>query len=295
MRYATAGCCHRENRHAVRGERGNGAVNRALQSRQLSLHSLSLLCLWIGFAGIAQAAETAAEQGEIRARIEPHGFIYGGALGIRSEIYSGYDRRVIPLPVIGYRGEKLQVFGPFVRYQLADAGALDVDIRVNPRFGGFDESDSEIFRGMAAREFSMDLGFGLTWKRDDWKIELANLHDVLDRSNGQEWTLSLGRAFSAGPVFVEPSVGLSHVDSAHVDYYYGVAATEAASFRPAYAGESALNTRFGISLMTPVLFGGLTRLGIEHTRFDASIADSPLTDTDASTSIYLAFSTFFDR
>jgi outer membrane protein len=233
-------------------------------------------------------------RGENRARIEPKGFFYGGALGVRREVYEGFDRRVIPLPVIGYRGDRLLVFGPFVNYEIVDTGALSFDLRLSPRFQGFDESDSDVFRGMEERKFSMDAGAGLTWERNDWKVELVGLADILGRSDGQEWRFGLSRAYRAGKLLFEPSVGLSYLDSRHVEYYYGVDDDEATGTRPAYSGSSALNTRLGLNLFTAAWFGGLTRIGIENTWYDSPIEDSPLTDTDSSLGVFIAFSKFFD-
>ncbi|MDH3635584.1 MAG: MipA/OmpV family protein [Gammaproteobacteria bacterium] len=251
--------------------------------------------MWLGTVVIAAAAPAASEQGENRARIEPTGFFYGGALGVRREIYADYERRIIPLPVIGYRGEKLRVFGPFVSYEVGHAGAMDLDVRLSPRFSVFDESDSDNFDGMEEREFSMDAGFGLTWARDDWKLELAGLRDALDRSNGKEWSATLGRAYRAGTLLLEPAIGLSYLDRRHVDYYYGVDTSEATGSRPVYRGDSALNTTLGLTLATPALFGGLTRIGIENTWYDSPIEDSPITDADSNLSVFIAFSKFFDK
>ena len=252
--------------------------------------ALLSLCL---LAGPAAANDSGSERGENRARLEPRGFIYGAALGIESEIYDGFERRVIPLPVLGYRGENLTVFGPFVSWEVAEFGDVELDLQLSPRFDGFDASDSDIFEGMEEREFSMDVGFSLGYERNDWKIEAASLYDALDRSDGRELTLGLARVFRQGPVFIEPEIGLSSLDRRHVDYYFGVTEAEAASFRPAYDGDSALNTTLGVTLVTPAFLGGLTRIGIENTWLDDSIADSPLTDTDTSLSIYIAFSKFF--
>ncbi len=249
-----------------------------------------MLCL---LGGPATADTSDTERGENRARLEPRGFIYGAALGIEREVYDGFERRVVPLPVLGYRGENLTVFGPFVSWEIAEFGDIEVDLQLSPRFDGFDESDSDVFEGMEEREFSMDVGFSLGYERNDWKIEAASLHDALDRSDGRELTLGLARVFRRGPLFIEPEIGLSYLDRRHVDYYFGVAEAEAVSFRPAYDGDSALNTTLGITLFTPAFLGGLTRIGIENTWFDDSIADSPLTDTDSSLSIYIAFSRFF--
>ncbi len=251
------------------------------------------LCLLIASTGAAAASDSDAERGENRARLEPRGFIYGAALGIEREIYDGFERRVIPLPVLGYRGENLTVFGPFVSWEVLELGDIEFDIQLSPRFDGFDESDSDVFEGMQEREFSMDAGFGLGYERNDWKIELDSLYDALDRSNGREISVGIARAYRAGPVFIEPEIGLSYLDRRHVDYYFGVAESEATALRPAYDGDSALNTTLGITFFTPAFFGGLTRVGIENTWFDSSIADSPLTDSDSSLSIYIAFSKFF--
>ena len=256
--------------------------------------ALAVIGICLCAAGAAVAAAGDSERGENRARIDPAGFIYGGALGLRREIYVDYERRVVPLPVVGYRGKKLRVFGPFVSYEMARAGALGLDIMLSPRFAGFDESDSDIFRGMEDREFSMDLGLGLTWERADWKLELTGLNDLLNRSNGREWSASLGRAYRLGRVFLEPTVGLSYVDRRHVDYYYGVGESESASFRPAYRGKSALNRSLGLSIVSPALFDGLTRIGIENIWYDSAITDSPLTDSDSGLGIFIAFSKFFD-
>ena len=257
--------------------------------------ALAILGIWLGTVVIAAAAPAISERGENRARLEPTGLFYGGALGVRREIYADYERRIVPLPIIGYRGEKLQVFGPFVNYEVARAGALGLDVRLSPRFGGFDESDSDTFSGMEEREFSMDAGFGLTWERDDWKFQFIGLYDALDRSNGREWSATVGRAYRAGKLLLEPAIGLSYLDRRHVDYYYGVDTSEATNPRPAYRGDSALNTTMALTLVTPALFGGLTRIGIENTWYDSAIGDSPITDTDSSLSVFIAFSKFFDQ
>ncbi len=264
--------------------------NRTNRPIRYSSAALLWLCL---LAGHSAASDGDTERGENRARLEPRGFIYGAALGIEREIYDGFERRVIPLPVLGYRGENLTVFGPFVSWEVAEFGEIELDLVLSPRFDGFDESDSDIFAGMEERELSMDYGFSLGYERNDWKIEMASLHDALDRSDGRELTLGLARVFRKGAVFIEPEIGLSYLDSRHVDYYFGVSEAEAATFRPAYDGDAALNTTLGVTLVTPAFLGGLTRIGIENTWFDSSIADSPLTDTDSSLSIYIAFSRFF--
>ena len=249
----------------------------------------SLLCL----TSNPVIAESASQRGENRSRVEPRGFFYGAAISIKREIYVDYDESVTPLPVLGYRGEKLNVFGPFVSYEFLSAGDFKFSARAQPRFDGYEESDSDIFEGMDEREISMDIGLGLKYQRDNWKFEIAALHDALDRSNGTEFSASLGKVFRSGPVFIEPSVGLSYLDSRHVDYYYGVGQSEATSDRPEFEGRDAWNPSLGVSLTTPAFFDGLTRISLENTWYDSSITDSPLTEEDSSLTLLASFSKFF--
>lgn len=247
---------------------------------------VSLLCTLL-------PATSEDSRGEARERIEPEGFLYGIGLAVEREIYKDYDRRVILLPVIGYRGEKLTVFGPFVRYELLKSGAVEFSIQASPRFDGFDESDSDIFEGMDERKFSMDLGLGIEYAKNDWKFELSSLHDVLGRSNGTELSAGISKVFRNGSLFIEPGIGFSYLDRRHVDYYYGVSANEVTSFRPGFEGDDAVNTNIGIVVTTPAFFNGLTRFGFEHTWYDSDISDSPLTDEDTSLSFLFTYSRFF--
>jgi outer membrane protein len=232
-------------------------------------------------------------RGDAREQLEPRGFLYGIGLGVNREIYKGYDRRVIPLPIIGYRGDKLSVLGPFISYEVAQLGDFEFTLDASPRFQGFDESDSYIFAGMEERKFSMDAGVGVKYQRNDWNLNIAVKKDVFSRSKGTELTSSIGKAFRYGPVFVEPSLSLSYLDDNHVNYYYGVAASESSEIRAAYQADSALNTAVGLSVATPIFFGGFTRLAITHTWFDSSIADSPLVEDNNNSTFTLMFSKFF--
>ena len=235
----------------------------------------------------------ADERGAVRERLEPKGFLYGFGLGINQELYKGYDRRVIPLPILGYRGDRLSVLGPFISYDVFQQEGIKLAVQASPRFEGFDSSDSDIFVGMDERDFSFDAGLGLKYEQDDWNVGLSSMFDVLNKSDGYELKASLGRAFKSGPIFYEPSISVSYLDANHVNYYYGVGVHEVTSFRPAYETESAVNTTIGFSIATPIFFEGFTRLSIDYTWNDSSIADSPLVDTDTNLSLRLLYSRFF--
>ena len=151
----------------------------------------------------------ADERGDVRAQLEPKGYLYGIGLGLSQEIYKGYNRRVIPLPILGYRGEKLSVYGPFVSYELLELGDVELEVQASPRFQGFDESDSDIFLGMEERDFSMDLGANLKYERDNWKLSVGFLRDIFNKSDGLELKAKIAKAFKFGPIFFEPNLSIN--------------------------------------------------------------------------------------
>ena len=239
------------------------------------------------------AALAEDDRGDLREIIERQGFVYGVGLVVRREIYKGFDRRVIPLPTIGYRGEKLTVLAPFVSYDVASFDAIKLSLRAAPRFQGFDDSDSDIFEGMEERRFSMDTGVGLRYAKNNWKMDIGAMFDVLNRSNGYELHSRLGRVFNYGPFFFEPKVTVSYVDAKNVDYYYGVASDEVRSFRSQYSGESTVNTSFDFSVSTPIFFGGFTSVSVGRTWFGSGISGSPLVEDSADYSLRMAFAKYF--
>ena len=246
-----------------------------------------------GMALLSSAVYAGGDRGEVRERIEPKGFLYGFGLGINQEIYAGYNYRVIPLPIIGYRGDNFRVLGPFVSYDALEFSDMELTIQLAPRFQGFNEADSFVFENMQERKFSMDAGLGLSYEKNDWKIGLSSMFDVLGRSEGYEAKANISRVFRKGPLFFEPSLSVSYLDSNHVDYYYGVKANETNEFTSQYIGHSALNTTFSFSLATPIFLEGFSRITIDYTWYDSTITNSPIVEDDSNISARFLFSKFF--
>ena len=255
--------------------------------RIISLHTLVFILVLLSPSSFAD------ERGDVRAQLEPKGFLYGIGIGVSQEIYKGYDRRFIPLPILGYRGDKLSIYGPFISYELLELSDLEMVIKTAPRFQGFDESDSDIFKGMTERDISMDVGADIKYERENWKLSVGFMHDLFNKSDGYELSAKVAKAFRFGPVFVEPNLSVSHLDNNHVNYYYGVRENEISKDRDFYQGKSALNKTIGVSVSTPILFGGFTQLALDYTVFDSTIYDSPLVERDNSISFRLLYSRFF--
>lgn len=225
--------------------------------------------------------------------LEKTGFLYGVGVSASSEIYKGYDNQTMAIPLIGYKGENLTVFGPFVTYKIKKFNHFEFSLKVAPRFQGFEESDSYIFKGMKTRKKSLDAGVNVSYKNDGWKISVSSMFDTLNRSNGSEIKTSVGKMYRFGPIFIEPSASISFLDGNHVDYYYGVLESEVNQERVAYKGHNAKKTSVALSVATPILLGGYTRMNIEHEWYDSAITDSPLVDTNSNLSFRLFFTKMF--
>lgn len=221
-----------------------------------------------------------------------HGWTYGLAMGINQELYKGYDQRVIPLPMLGYRGEKFDLYGPFMSYKAYQANDFTFKLSLSPRFAGFDESDSDFFIGMDEREFSFDAGFVLEYQPKPWKTTWALKQDILGKSDGTESQFTLSKSYRFGPLLVSPQVQLEYQSEKMVEYYYGVRAHEATAERPEYHPTSAFNPSIGTGFMMPGL-GGMFNANLRYTWYDSEIADSPLTDNDSSFSLMFVYSRFF--
>ncbi|NTS75810.1 MipA/OmpV family protein [Catenovulum sp. SM1970] len=224
---------------------------------------------------------------------QPTGWLWGIGLSYQQEIYQDVDDEFRPIPIIGYKGERLQVYGPFVSYDLVQTDDFSFSIKAQPRFNDYESSDSDFLVGMDDRDMSLDVGAGFSWEVADFKLSTGALFDVLDKSGGHELDFSIGYQFQYGPFFFEPSVAVVYQDEKLVDYYYGVQSHEAMDFRPAYQGDSAVNQELNFSFFTPAWFGGITRLELSYTLYDDVISDSPIVEDDSNLGLMLFYSRFF--
>tara|TARA_A200000113_G_scaffold222208_1_gene235403 strand:+ start:437 stop:1234 length:798 start_codon:yes stop_codon:yes gene_type:complete len=224
---------------------------------------------------------------------QPQGWMWGFGIAVSQDVYTDFDNRIVPIPIIGYTGEKLRVYGPFVSYELYRDSGFSLDAQLVPVFAGYEEDDSSVFTGMEDRDFSYAAGFGFNYNTGSWVYSLSTNADILGKFDGYQASASIGKRFRIDNFMIEPSVGVNYQDSNYVDYYYGVRPEEATAFRNAYNGDSALNTEVRVAVSTRQFLGGMTRLEIGATFFDDSISDSPLTDDDTALSAMLVYTRFF--
>lgn len=247
----------------------------------------TFLCLALLLVGVPSFAERPASDSAKGT------WIYGIGIGQSSEAYRGFDQRTVLMPMVGYRGARLTVMGPFVSYRLQRENNVDLSMTLAPRFWGFDEGDSAFFQGMQAREDSIHGGFTLTSPFvDAWRLKAQVLGDLLGRSKGIEGDLSVSKPMRLGFFQWVPEVGVSYWDARLSHYYYGVTPDEATLNRPAYQAFASLSYRLGATVRLPLL-GGMTALNVSNVWLDREAVDSPLTDTNRRFSVRLSYTRRF--
>jgi len=250
------------------------------------LLSVSCLASLLAFSTTALAQQPSGAQ-------QPQGWMYGFGVIAAQDVYTDFDNRIVPIPIIGYTGERLRVYGPFVSYALFQEKGFSLDAQLVPVFAGYEEDDSAVFAGMEDRDFSYAAGIGLNYNTGSWLYSLSTNADILGKFDGFQASARIGKQFRIDQFMIEPSVGVNYQDSNYVDYYYGVRQEEATAIRSAYEGSSAVNTELRVAVSTRQFLGGMTRLEFGATFFDDSISDSPLTDDDTALSAMLVYTRFF--
>lgn len=215
-------------------------------------------------------------------------FLFGIGALYKQQIYKGFDQRSIIIPVIGYKGKKLDIYGPFVSYELLNKNQWELDANLSPRFDGIEPEDSEFFQGLNKREDSFDAGFSLRYKPKNWEYELKYSQDILSKSNGNETGLKIAKSWRKKSFSIAPFISMNYLDPKLVDYYYGVSQMEISTNRNSYNGKSSLNHTLGVNITKPIL-KGLLNIELSQTRYGSGITDSPLVEDDNAFQLRFVF------
>ncbi len=143
--------------------------------------------------------------------------------------------------------------------------------------GGWRPDDDPLLAGMDRRRGSLDGSVDLSWRTRALNLRVAYYADLGDVSNGESATLGVSHAFRLGErSALIPSFALTRESSPEVDYYYGVRPAEVTSFRPAYSGRAAVNSRAGLTAARLVDRSWVLLGGVYAVRYGPGIAQSPI-------------------
>jgi outer membrane protein len=115
----------------------------------------------------------------------------------------------------------------------SDDRRLRIGLAADARFG-WEADDGRRTKGMQDRDFGVDVGPALRWQTDHGTLNAQWGFDAGSGSKGQSAQLQFVRALIRGPgLRLNGLVGITWNDRRMNNYYYGVAASEAAPGRPA--------------------------------------------------------------
>jgi outer membrane scaffolding protein for murein synthesis (MipA/OmpV family) len=177
----------------------------------------------------------------------------GVAFGVSQQAYPGSDQhvsRVLPLPLLVYRGEMLRADRETAGIRALKTQNFEIDIGVAGSFGaGSGSIDAR--KGMPELGTLVELGPRLKWKlgaapaNGRWRAEIP-LRGVFDLSNQVEHKglsfepkLIYERQSTSGWSY-NASIGAIFADTKLAQTFYEVNSAQATALRPAYAATSGL-------------------------------------------------------
>lgn len=227
-----------------------------------------VVLFWVGMCSIASASS-----GEDVLNLAGAGAV------ISTSPYDGVKTKTLALPFLSGEYKNFYVQGIEAGYRFFKNDAWVLSAVISPRFMGYSSEDSAVLGGMEDRKRSMDAGLKADYQLPQGLVLSGKvLADVLSRSDGMEYDLSLRRPVKGSIFLFVPSAGVRYQDRSLVDYYYGVRDDEVRSGRPAYVPRGSLNPfadvifTCGISQKLVVV----TMLGVES--LGRKIRKSPIVD-----------------
>ena len=143
---------------------------------------------------------------------------------------------------------------------------------------------------MRERKSGIWAGARIAWSSRWVDISAEALADASGNSEGKRFNLGVEKTWHIGErLLVTPRVGASWQDRKSIDYYYGVRADEARAGRPAYLGQSGVNTEAGVRTMYLFDRRHSAFVDLEVSRLAGDIKDSPLVDRSTENRIFVGY------
>ena len=204
-----------------------------------------------------------------------------GAIG-RSSPYVDSSQSVIRvIPAVTYVGERLQWFGPALRYGIAGSGKLRLAAAAEYRIGVYEEADSDFLLGLGDREDTLLGGLGLQYEiAEGFELELLYQHDVLDRIGGGMANVRLSRGIPWGTAVLVPQIALNWLGSDMSNHDFGVPQSAATVDRPAYRLGSTTSVEAGIGVFIELSESWRIIVNVAGERLEDSVVKSPIVDDD---------------
>ena len=228
----------------------------------------------------------------------------GLGVALSSEVYAGEDSKIMPVPLVTYRGERFFWRGVGGGMHLFERDGIRLDATVSARLGGIKKKDfgaAELAqRGinrdlLEDRDNGLDLGLAAAWTGAMGELELGVKADVSGASKGYEGTVRYGYPMQWGGTRITPHAGLSLMSKKLSNYYFGTLDAEVARGVANYQPGSAIVPAIGIDTMHRLPGKWIMVGNLSYKILPTKITDSPLVqkDTNGSASLFLGLSRGF--
>jgi outer membrane protein len=247
---------------------------------------IRIICICLVAIGLPATAWCRGAETKDEAKDKRTVYFGGGAL-ISTKPYIGMDARVYPVPLFAYEGKRWYMRGLIGGYRLLAGEGWSIGPVVQPRFDGYEESDSSALEGMDDRDWSVDAGVVLSWLTEIGLFGLSFVTDTLGKHDGQELEFNYTILFPLGKFDFIPSAGMRWKSENLVGYYYGVRPSEARAGRPAYEGDNALDPFVRVAVRHKLAGRWSLLAAVQYEWLDGEITDSPIVDADGDASFMI--------
>lgn len=258
--------------------------------KKSTLHPKTL-SMGIAIVGIVSQAAIAAPVSINMSQIDgdkaDDTFSIGVTRSTTSRPYEGIGDQSATLPYFSARSGDFYIEGLDIGYKLSSKNKLRWDLVAVPRFLGYEENDSPNLNGLDETHYSYHGGLSVNWDSGFGNLNVQALTDLLNESGGSEIIGTLSHSYTLGDLSLTPAISINWQDSELTDHYYGVKASQATINRPAYDGGNSLNTAISLTVNYE-LNKHFSLIGqVRADQYGSEIEDSPLVDSDNTTSTTL--------
>lgn len=204
--------------------------------------------------------------------------------------YAGEGRRINPIPLISYQGDRFFFQGITAGWRFIRSDALEVAAIAKPRLDGFDIDDLSKqklaangldYRLLDDRDDSLDAGVTAKWSGMAGELEIELLADVTDTSGGQEFSIQYGYPLHLGQTMVTPTAGVTWLSEDTANYYYGTLDTEVARGAVDYKPDAVTIPHIGVNLMHFLGNNWSVIVFLKYSILPDELKDSPLLEPDS--------------
>lgn len=204
-----------------------------------------------------------------------------GVIGQSSPYIDSSESVYQAIPAVTFVGERLQWFGPALRFGIVGSGRARLAIDASYRVSAYEEDDSPILAGLGDRNGTVMAGLGAQFELGNgFELGVNYQHDLLNEFGGGLASANFRRSFQIGVARLTPQLTANWLSSDLANYEFGVPLAQATAGRPAYLPGSSSSVGIGVSTLFEITEDWRLLFNLSAERLGSELRDSPLVDED---------------